>query len=337
MCLVVKMSPRLICPKSIKQRIIMQNRPMQARLAVASECLLRRPEEPPAELRPPVCILHLLVILQVIPDEEVRPLTLPQTTPNPLLCATAQYSELMPISHHDDNIRPGVNLKTLHSKLADYVLVAAKLVRNIPKLLRRKLLRRSHQHYVIARPEQSLRENIHCRQGSRLGMFPRSYTHYLRMVTGVHLPRFAVKLRRSGTIIVPGRNKRPGETLDQIRCKLNAFHSCSFGTSTRLLSEYVRNQHVFSMEEAVRKMTSLPANRLGLADRGILRQGMKADVVVFDPATVKDMATYENPAQYSTGIAWVLVNGKAVVADGKPTNATPGRVLRGPGYKPGTP
>lgn len=121
------------------------------------------------------------------------------------------------------------------------------------------------------------------------------------------------------------------------RTSFGSPHPRSFGTSTRLLSEYVRNQHVFSMEEAVRKMTSLPANRLGLADRGILRQGMKADVVVFDPATVKDMATYENPAQYSTGIAWVLVNGKAVVADGKPTNATPGRVLRGPGYKPGTP
>jgi N-acyl-D-amino-acid deacylase len=114
-------------------------------------------------------------------------------------------------------------------------------------------------------------------------------------------------------------------------------HPRSFGSSTKLLSEYVREQHVFTLEEAVRKMTSLPADRLGLADRGILRQGMKADVVVFDPSTVKDMATYENPAQYSQGIAWVLVNGKAVVADGKPTNAVPGQVLRGPGYKPGTP
>jgi N-acyl-D-aspartate/D-glutamate deacylase len=114
-------------------------------------------------------------------------------------------------------------------------------------------------------------------------------------------------------------------------------HPRSFGSHTRLLSEYVREQHLFTLEEAVRKMTSLPAGRLGLPDRGILRQGMKADVVVFDPATVKDMATYENPAQYSKGIAWVLVNGKAVVADGKPSNALPGQVLRGPGYKPGTP
>jgi len=114
-------------------------------------------------------------------------------------------------------------------------------------------------------------------------------------------------------------------------------HPRSFGSHTRLLSEYVRERHVFTVEEAVRKMTSLPADRLGLADRGILRQGMKADLVVFDPATVKDMASYENPAQYSQGVDWVLVNGKAVVAGGKPTNALPGRVLRGPGYKPGTP
>jgi len=122
-----------------------------------------------------------------------------------------------------------------------------------------------------------------------------------------------------------------------VRTSFGSPHPRSFGTSTRLLAEYVRNQHVFTVEEAVRKMTSLPANRLGLADRGILRAGMKADVVVFDPATVKDMATYENPAQYSKGIDWVLVNGKAVVANGKPTNALPGEVLHGPGYKPGTP
>jgi len=122
-----------------------------------------------------------------------------------------------------------------------------------------------------------------------------------------------------------------------VRTSFGSPHPRSFGTSTRLLAEYVRKQHVFTVEEAVRKMTSLPANRLGLADRGVLRQGMKADVVVFDPATVQDMATYENPAQYSKGIDWVLVNGKAVVANGKQTNALPGEVLRGPGYKLGTP
>jgi N-acyl-D-amino-acid deacylase len=122
-----------------------------------------------------------------------------------------------------------------------------------------------------------------------------------------------------------------------VRTSFGSPHPRSFGSHTRLLSEYVREHHVFTVEEAVRKMTSLPADRLGLADRGILRQGMKADVVVFDPTTVKDMASYENPARYSEGINWVFVNGKAVVADSKPTNALPGQVLRGPGYKPGTP
>jgi N-acyl-D-aspartate/D-glutamate deacylase len=95
--------------------------------------------------------------------------------------------------------------------------------------------------------------------------------------------------------------------------------------------------HVLTLEEAIRKMTSEAANRLGVSDRGILRQGMKADVVVFDPVTVTDTATYAKPDQYSKGIDWVLVNGTAVVANGTPTNALPGKVLRGPGYKPGTP
>ena len=97
-----------------------------------------------------------------------------------------------------------------------------------------------------------------------------------------------------------------------------------------MLSEYVRVRHVFTWEEAIRKMTSQAADRLGLHDRGILRQGMKADVVVFDPATVKDMATYEDPMQYSKGVDWVFVNGTAVVANGKPTNALPGRCCAAP-------
>ena len=114
-------------------------------------------------------------------------------------------------------------------------------------------------------------------------------------------------------------------------------HPRSFGTHTRVLALYVRELHVLTLEEAIRKMTSQAANRLGVSDRGILRQGMKADVVVFDPATVQDMATYAKPDQYSKGIAWVLINGTPVVANGTPTNALPGQILRGPGYKPGTP
>ncbi len=114
-------------------------------------------------------------------------------------------------------------------------------------------------------------------------------------------------------------------------------HPRSCGTHTRVLALYVREMHVLTLEDAIRKMTSLPASRLSLHDRGILREGMKADVVVFDPATVRDMSTYEEPDQYSQGIDWVFVNGTAVVANGSPTNALPGKVLRGPGYKPGTP
>ncbi|HUE64384.1 MAG TPA: amidohydrolase family protein [Rhizomicrobium sp.] len=114
-------------------------------------------------------------------------------------------------------------------------------------------------------------------------------------------------------------------------------HPRSFGTFTHILADVVRNRHVLTLEEAVRKMTSQPANRLGIKDRGQLREGMKADVVVFNPETVRDTSTYAKPDQYSQGIAWVLVNGMAVVADGKPTNALPGRVLHGPGYKRGSP
>jgi len=99
----------------------------------------------------------------------------------------------------------------------------------------------------------------------------------------------------------------------------------------------VRQWHVLTLEEAVKKMTSQPANRLGIADRGLLRQGMKADIVVFNPDTVADTSTFAKPDTYSKGIDWVLINGKAVVADAKPTNALPGHVLHGPGYRAGTP
>jgi N-acyl-D-aspartate/D-glutamate deacylase len=114
-------------------------------------------------------------------------------------------------------------------------------------------------------------------------------------------------------------------------------HPRSFGTFTHILADVVRDRHILTLEEAVHKMTAQPANRLGIADRGLLRAGMKADVVVFDPATVRDTSTYAKPDQYSTGVAWVLVNGTAVVANGKPTNALPGRPLHGPAYKAGTP
>jgi N-acyl-D-amino-acid deacylase len=105
-------------------------------------------------------------------------------------------------------------------------------------------------------------------------------------------------------------------------------HPRAYGTFARVLGRYVREQKVLSLEEAVRKMTSMPAARVGLRDRGIIRPGMKADVVVFDPATIGDRATYEKPHQYAVGVSHVFVNGTAVIDDGKVTAARPGRVLR---------
>lgn len=105
-------------------------------------------------------------------------------------------------------------------------------------------------------------------------------------------------------------------------------HPRSYGTFPRVLGHYVRERKSLSLGEAIRKMTSLPAARLNLRDRGTLASGMKADVVVFDPATIADRATFDAPHQLSTGIRWVIVNGEVVLAEGRHTNAKPGRVLR---------
>jgi N-acyl-D-amino-acid deacylase len=102
----------------------------------------------------------------------------------------------------------------------------------------------------------------------------------------------------------------------------------TYGSFPRVLGEFVRERALLGLEEAVRKMTSAPAARLGLSDRGLLRDGMKADVVVFDPATVRSNATYDEPRRYPDGIEHVIVNGVTVVSDGRHTGATPGRVLR---------
>jgi dihydroorotase/N-acyl-D-amino-acid deacylase len=105
-------------------------------------------------------------------------------------------------------------------------------------------------------------------------------------------------------------------------------HPRSYGTFARVLGVYVREKQALTLEEAVRKMTSFPAARLGLADRGILRPGMKADLAVFDPATVLDMATFEQPHRYAEGFTLVVVNGLVVFENGEMTVARPGRVLR---------
>ncbi|HLA13424.1 MAG TPA: D-aminoacylase [Gemmatimonadaceae bacterium] len=111
-------------------------------------------------------------------------------------------------------------------------------------------------------------------------------------------------------------------------------HPRGFGTFPRILGRYVRQDSVISLEFAIRKMTSLAAQRVGLADRGLLRPGMYADITVFDPATIIDLATFEEPSHTSTGISYVFVNGTAVIDNGKVTPALPGRALRGPGYRP---
>ena len=110
-------------------------------------------------------------------------------------------------------------------------------------------------------------------------------------------------------------------------------HPRGWGSFARILGKYVRDEKLMSLEEAIRKMTSLPAHRVGLLDRGLLRPGMAADITVFDPATIHDVATFEDPNHYSVGVRTVVVNGQVVVADGKITTARPGLPLRGPGYR----
>ena len=111
-------------------------------------------------------------------------------------------------------------------------------------------------------------------------------------------------------------------------------HPRAYGTFPRILSKYVRDERVLALEDAIRKFSALPAQRMRLTDRGVLKQGMWADVVIFDPASVHDRATFDNPNQLSEGMNYVLVNGMPVIEEGKMTGKLPGRVLRGPGYVP---
>jgi dihydroorotase/N-acyl-D-amino-acid deacylase len=108
-------------------------------------------------------------------------------------------------------------------------------------------------------------------------------------------------------------------------------HPRAWGSFPRILGHYVRDEHLLTMEEAIRKMTSRAAIRVGLTDRGLLRPGMFADITIFDPATIRDEATFEDPTHYSVGITWVVVNGRAVVANGRITGERPGQVIAGPG------
>ena len=114
-------------------------------------------------------------------------------------------------------------------------------------------------------------------------------------------------------------------------------HPRAYGTFPRILRKYVREEHRLTLEDAIRKFSALPAQRMRLSDRGVLKRGMWADVVVFDPQTIADRSTFSAPNQLAIGMQWVLVNGVPVIGDGKMTGAKPGRVLRGPGYKPAQP
>lgn len=111
----------------------------------------------------------------------------------------------------------------------------------------------------------------------------------------------------------------------------SSVHPRAYGNFARLLGKYVREEKVISLEEAIRRLTTLPANNLKVKRRGSLTPGYFADVVVFDPATIQDHATFESPQQYATGVQHVFVNGEQVLKDGEHTGAKPGRVVRGPG------
>ncbi|HWT02527.1 MAG TPA: D-aminoacylase [Pyrinomonadaceae bacterium] len=110
-------------------------------------------------------------------------------------------------------------------------------------------------------------------------------------------------------------------------------HPRGWGSYPRILARYVREEKLLTLEEAVRKMTWMPATRVGLKDRGVIRAGAFADITIFDPATVRDRSTFENPNQYPEGIPFVITNGQLSVDNGQRTSALAGRVLRGPGYK----
>jgi dihydroorotase/N-acyl-D-amino-acid deacylase len=111
-------------------------------------------------------------------------------------------------------------------------------------------------------------------------------------------------------------------------------HPRAYGTFPRILRKYVREERLLTLEDAIRKFSALPAQRMRFTDRGVLKQGMAADIVIFDPDRIRDLATFEQPRQLSQGMDYVLVNGVPVIAAGSMTGALPGKVLRGAGYQP---
>ncbi|HKK11370.1 MAG TPA: amidohydrolase family protein, partial [Flavobacteriaceae bacterium] len=113
----------------------------------------------------------------------------------------------------------------------------------------------------------------------------------------------------------------------------SSCHPRAYGNVARLLGKYVREEKVIPLEEAIYKLTTLPATNLKLKKRGALREGYYADITIFDPKTIQDNATYEKPQQFATGMVDVFVNGTQVIKDGEHTGELPGRVVRGPGWE----
>jgi dihydroorotase/N-acyl-D-amino-acid deacylase len=150
-----------------------------------------------------------------------------------------------------------------------------------------------------------------------------------KLTFGMHEENIAMQLRRPWVVIGSDAGGQ-----DPARAR-GLTHPRAYGTFARVLGKYVRQDTVLALEDAVRRMTGATAQSLGLRDRGLLREGMRADVVLFDPAAVADLATYERPHQLARGVSRVWVNGVAVWRDGSHTGATPGEVVRGAGYEPG--
>jgi dihydroorotase/N-acyl-D-amino-acid deacylase len=153
----------------------------------------------------------------------------------------------------------------------------------------------------------------------------RAYTYVA--VFGMAEPDVALALKQPWVSI---NNDSQGTAPDGILGRDHP-HPRAYGTFPRILRKYVREEKRLTLEDAIRKFTSLPAQRMRLSDRGVLKAGMWADIVVFDPEQVRDLATFAQPNQLSEGMRWVLVNGVPVIADGKATGVLPGKVLRGPG------
>jgi dihydroorotase/N-acyl-D-amino-acid deacylase len=149
-------------------------------------------------------------------------------------------------------------------------------------------------------------------------------------VFGMSEPDVALALQQPWVSV---DNDSPGTSPDGILGEEHP-HPRAYGTFPRILRKYVREEKKLTLEDAIRKFSALPAQRMRFADRGVLKQGMWADVVIFDPDTVRDLATFDNPNQLSQGMEFVLVNGVPVIENGKMTGALPGKVLRGAGFTP---